>query len=85
MKKRRFSTEQIVAILKQTEMGLPVKDLIRQVGTTEHTFHRRNRQHGGLESDQVRKLKQVFGGNARLMRRVASAAADRSLEGRLQC
>ena len=32
MKKQRFSTEQIVAVLKQAELGLPVKDLIRQIG-----------------------------------------------------
>lgn len=29
MKKRRFSTEQIVAVLKQAEMGMAVADLIR--------------------------------------------------------
>ena len=45
MKKQRFSTEQIVAVLKQAEMGLPVKDLIRQVGTTEQTFYRWKRQY----------------------------------------
>lgn len=32
MTKQRFSTEQIVSVLKQAEMGLPVKDLIRQIG-----------------------------------------------------
>jgi len=32
MKKKRFSTEQIVAVLKQAEMGLAVSDLIRQLG-----------------------------------------------------
>ncbi len=40
MKKPRFSTEQIVSVLKQAEMGLPVKDLIRQIGVTEQTFYR---------------------------------------------
>jgi putative transposase len=35
MKKKRFSTEQIVAILKQTEMGLAVANLIRQIGISE--------------------------------------------------
>jgi len=59
MKRKRFSTEQIVAVLKQAEMGLPVADLIRQVGITEQTFYRWKRQFGGLESDQVRELKQV--------------------------
>lgn len=32
MKRQRFSTEQMVAVLKQAELGLPVADLIRQVG-----------------------------------------------------
>lgn len=32
MKKKRFSVEQIVAALKQAEMGMPVADLIRQIG-----------------------------------------------------
>jgi len=35
MKKKRFSLEQIVAVLKQVEMGLPFADLIRKVGITE--------------------------------------------------
>jgi len=35
MKKKRFSVEQIVAVLKQAEMGMPVADLIRKVGITE--------------------------------------------------
>jgi putative transposase len=37
MKKQRFSTEQIVSVLKQAEMELPVADLIRRVGITEQT------------------------------------------------
>ena len=38
MKKKRFSTEQIVAVLKQAEMGLAVSDLIRQLGISEQPF-----------------------------------------------
>jgi hypothetical protein len=32
MKRKRYSVEQIVSILKQAELGLPVPELIRQVG-----------------------------------------------------
>ena len=35
MKGKRFSVEQIVAVLKQAELGMPVADLIRQVGISE--------------------------------------------------
>lgn len=37
MKRKRYSTEQIVAALKQVELGLLVADLIRQLGITEQT------------------------------------------------
>ncbi len=39
MRKKRFSVEQIVAVLKQAELGLPVADLIRQVGIPRATFY----------------------------------------------
>lgn len=43
MKRKRFSIEQIVAVLKQAELGMPVADVIRQVGISEQTFEvRRN-------------------------------------------
>ncbi len=40
MKKKRYSTEQIVAALKQVDMGMPVADLIRQLGISEMTYYR---------------------------------------------
>ena len=40
MKRKRFSVEQIVAVLKQAEMGPPVADLIRHLGIAEQTFDR---------------------------------------------
>ena len=47
MKKKRFSVEQIVAVLRQAELGLPVADLVRQVGISEQTFYRWKRQYPG--------------------------------------
>ncbi len=40
MKRKRFSVEQIVAVLKQAEAGMPVAELIRHVGISEQTFYR---------------------------------------------
>ena len=79
MKRKRFSTEQIVTVLKQHEMGMAVSDLIRQVGITEQTFYRWKRQYGGLESDQVRELKQVTEENARLKKLVAELSLDKAV------
>lgn len=79
MKKLRFSTEQIVAVLKQAGLGLLVADLIRQIGMSEQTFYRWKRQYGGLESDQVRELRQVVEENARLKRLVAELSLDKAV------
>jgi putative transposase len=40
VKKKRFSVEQIVGVLKQVEVGVPVAELIRQVGISEQTLYR---------------------------------------------
>ena len=54
MKRKRFSVEQIVAVLKQAELGMPMADIIRRVGISEQTFYRWKKQYVGLEIDQVR-------------------------------
>ena len=59
MKRKRFSVEQIVAVLKQAELGLPVADLIRQVGISEQTFYRWKKEYAGLEPAQARELKRI--------------------------
>lgn len=61
MKRKRFSVEQIVAVLKQAELGMPVADLIRQVGISEQTFYRWKKQYAGTQSAD---------GNASIMRAV---------------
>lgn len=68
-----------MAVLKQAELGLPVADLIRQIGISEQTFYRWKRQYGGLESDQVRELKQVVEENARLKKLVAELSLDKAV------
>jgi putative transposase len=77
VKKSRFSVEQIVAVLKQAELGLPVADLIRQIGISEQTFYRWRKQYAGMQSDQVRELKQLQDENARLKKLVAELSLDK--------
>ena len=79
MRRKRFSVEQIVAILKQAEVGVPVADLIRQVGISEQTFYRWKKQYVGLEVDQVRQLRQVQEENLRLKRLVAELILDKTM------
>ena len=79
MKKKRFSVEQIVAVLKQVEFGMPVADIVRQVGISEQTYYRWKKQYAGMESDQVRELKQLQDENARLKKLVAELSLDKAM------
>lgn len=55
MKKKRFSVEQMVAVLKQADLGAPVAEVIRKVGISEQTFYRWKKQYVGMETDQARQ------------------------------
>ena len=79
MKRKRFSVEQIVVVLKQAELGLSVAELTRQVGISEQTFYRWKKQYGGLQSDQVRELKVLQDENARLKKLVAELSLDKAI------
>jgi len=77
VKRKRFSVEQIVAVVKQAEMGISVPELIRQVGISEQTFYRWKKRYTGLEVDPVRQLKQLQEENVRLKRVVADLTLDK--------
>lgn len=79
MKRKRFSVEQIVAVLKQAELGMPVAEVIRRIGVSEQTFYRWKKQYAGLQSDQVREFKQLQDENARLKRLVAELSLDKAI------
>jgi putative transposase len=79
VKRKRFSVEQIVAVLKQAEAGLSVVEVCRQVGITEQTFYRWKKQYVGLQSDQVRQLKQLQEENGKLKKLVAELSLDKAM------
>jgi putative transposase len=55
---------------------MPVADLIRQMGISEQTFYRWKKQYAGMQSDQVRELKQLQEENGRLKKLVAELSLD---------
>jgi putative transposase len=79
VKQKRFSVEQIVAVLKQAEAGVPLPELLRRVGVSEQTFYRWKKQYVGLEADQVRQLKQLQEENTRLKQVVADLTLDKAM------
>ena len=59
MRKKRFNVEQMIGVLKQAEVGVPVAEVIRKAGISEQTFYRWKAKYAGLEVDQVRQMAQL--------------------------
>ena len=53
--------------------------MIRRVGISEQTFYRWKQQYAGLQSDQVRELKQLQDENGRLKKLVAELSLDKAI------
>ena len=77
MKKKRFSVEQITAVLQQVEGGVPTGDVCRQVGISEQTFYRWKKVYGGMPPSEARELKLLRDENAQLKRLVANLSLDK--------
>jgi len=76
MARKRYSPEQIIAALKQHELGAKVPEICRKLGIAEGTFYRWKKDYSGLEPSQFRELKQLQEENARLKRLVADLSLD---------
>jgi putative transposase len=76
MKRSRFSEEQIVEVLKETEAGVPVVELRRQIGISDATFYDWKAKYGGLEVNEARRLRRLEDENGRLKRILARQALD---------
>jgi len=79
MKRKRFTEEQIIAVLKQHEAGTPVKDLTRQAGIVEQTFYRWKSKYGGMEVSDAKKLRQLEDENRKLKTMVADLMLDNKI------
>lgn len=76
MKKVRFTETQIISVLKQQEAGLSVKDLAREHGISEATFYNWKAKYGGMEANEVKRMKDLEEENNRLKRIVANLTLE---------
>jgi len=76
MRRKRFTEEQIIGIVKEAEAGAKSTDLCRRHGISEQTFYRWKAKYGGLEVNEARRLRQLEHENGRLKRLVADLTLD---------
>jgi putative transposase len=76
MKRSRFTEEQIIAILREQETGVPVADLCRKHGLSSPTFYKWKAKFGGMDVSEARRLRALEDENAKLKRLLADAMLD---------
>lgn len=77
---KRMNETQIVAILKEADAGMAVKDICRKYGVANSTFYKWREKYGGMEASDVKRLKELEEEN----RRLKQMYADLSLKSQLQ-
>ena len=78
MKRKRYSEEKIISILKEHEAGASAKDLSRRHGIAENTVYRWKAKFGGMEVSEAKRLRELEAENAKLKRLLAEAELDKA-------
>ena len=79
MKRSRFSEEQIIAVLKEQEAGMPTAEVCRRHGISSATFYKWKSKFGGLEVSDARRLRALEQENSRLKKLLAEAMVDNAV------
>ena len=79
MKRSRFTSEQISFALKQVEAGEKVSNVCRKLGISNATFYNWRKKYGGLDSTDMRRLKELEEENNQLKKLVAELSLDKQM------
>lgn len=78
MKRKRFTEEQIIGVLKESEARAKTDDIYRRHGTSSATFYSWRKKYGGIEAGDAKRLRALEAENAKLKRIVAEQMLDMS-------
>ncbi len=76
MKRKRFSENQIIKILKEAEAGVPATDLCRQHGFSQSSYYKWKAKYGGMEASDLRRLRELEEENQRLKQMYAELSLE---------
>ena len=76
MKRKRFTEEQIIGVMKEAEAGVNTADLARRHGISEATIYNWKAKYGGMEVSEAKRLRSLEDENAKLKRLLADTMLD---------
>lgn len=72
MKKTRFTETQIVKAIQEHEQGRKAEELCRELGITTAAFYKWRQRYGGLDVNELKRVKELEDENSRLKRMYAN-------------
>jgi len=79
MRRRRFTPEQIIKIVKEAESDFNSKDICRKYGISEQTFYNWRTRYSDMSIKEARRLKDLEGENRQLKCIVAYLSLDNQI------
>jgi putative transposase len=76
MVRKRYTEEQIIAVLREAEAGAKVAELCRTYGISDATYYNWKAKYAGMTVSELRRLKSLEAENRRLKQIVAEQALD---------
>ena len=76
MKRKRFTEDQIVGVLKEHEAGVAVRELCRKHGVSDASIYKWKAKYGGMDVSEAKRLRALEDENSRLKRMLADAMLD---------
>jgi putative transposase len=76
MVRKKYTEEQIIAVLKESEAGATTADLCRKYGMSDATFYNWKAKYAGLSVSELKRLRSLEDENRRLKQIVAQQALD---------
>ena len=73
---KRYTEEQIIAVLKEAEAGAKTAEICRKHGISDATYYKWKAKYAGLEISDLRKMKALEEENSKLKRIVADLSLD---------
>ena len=77
MSRSRHTEAEMIAALKQMEVGRRAEDVAREVGVSKHTLYSWKAKYGGMDASQAQEAKQLRDENTRLRKLVADLSLDK--------
>lgn len=76
MPRKRFTEEQIIGILKESDAGMKATEICRKYGISDCTFYTWKSKYGGMQVSEVRKMRLLEDENRKLKMLVADLTLD---------